>query len=340
METDSALSSYHIFNAVAEAGNISKAAKALYISQPAISRAVSKLEQNLSVKLFIRNSRGVHLTEEGQLLYEHTKTAFESLKKGEENLRRIHGLGISQLRIGVSSTLCKYILIPYLQHFIERYPHIQLNVQCHPAQKTISLLQEGALDIGLICGSGCVAPLDFLPVTEIEGCFVATESYLKNLQIREQNSSFSSENTVQKRRRPSRTSAADFSLTALKHGNLLLLEDREFSCLHQKDYLEQYSVKPEHLLNVSSMDLLIDFTRIGLGIGLAAKEFIKEELDAHTLLELPLPEKIKKESVGFAYRKTSLQTESVKKFIDFYQQEKEKEDPFHEAQKNAHENTF
>ena len=115
METESTLSSYHIFNAVAEAGNLSKAAKMLYISQPAISRAVSKLEQNLSVKLFIRGSRGVHLTEEGKLLYAHTKSAFDALRQGEENLRRINTLGVSKLRIGASSTLCKHILMPQLQ---------------------------------------------------------------------------------------------------------------------------------------------------------------------------------------------------------------------------------
>ena len=65
MEVESTLSSYRIFNAVAETGNLSKAAKELFISQPAISKAVSKLEQNLSVKLFTRNSRGVKLTERG-----------------------------------------------------------------------------------------------------------------------------------------------------------------------------------------------------------------------------------------------------------------------------------
>ncbi len=331
METESALSSYHIFNAVAEAGNISKAAKALYISQPAISRAVSKLEQNLSVKLFVRSSRGVHLTEEGQLLYEHTKTAFDSLKKGEEDLRRIHALGISRLRIGVSDTLCKYVLMPYLQHFIEQYPHIQIDVQCCPASKTISLLEEGILDVGLICGSGNITPLEFLPITEIEGCFVATESYLKNLQIREQNTSASSENAASKRRRPYRAAAADSSLSALKHGSLLLLDNREISVRDQEDLLEQYRITPEHLLKINSMDLLIDFTRIGLGIGLVVKEFVQEELNAHALTELPLPEKIKKESIGFAYRKTSLQTESVKNFIGFYHQKKEKEDFPHEA---------
>ena len=65
------LNLYHIFYTVAKNKNISLAAKELYISQPAISKAISKLENNLETTLFIRSSRGVTLTEEGRILYEH-----------------------------------------------------------------------------------------------------------------------------------------------------------------------------------------------------------------------------------------------------------------------------
>ena len=65
------LSSYRIFYAVANTGNISKAAKELYISQPAISKSIQKLEENIGIKLFDRSSRGVSLTPEGELLYAH-----------------------------------------------------------------------------------------------------------------------------------------------------------------------------------------------------------------------------------------------------------------------------
>ena len=64
------LSQYRIFHEVARCGNISRAAKELYISQPAISKAISKLEENLNTKLFIRNSRGVQLTKEGNILFQ------------------------------------------------------------------------------------------------------------------------------------------------------------------------------------------------------------------------------------------------------------------------------
>ena len=81
------LSQYKIFYEVAKAGNISKAAKELYISQPAISKAISKLEESLGIKLFSRNSRGVQLTREGAILFQHVNTAFDSIGRGERELK-------------------------------------------------------------------------------------------------------------------------------------------------------------------------------------------------------------------------------------------------------------
>ncbi len=114
------LSQYRIFYEVAKTGNISKAAKELYISQPAISKAISKLEDSLKVSLFTRSSRGVHLTPEGELLFGYVQTAFQALDLGEQELKRIQEFNIGHLKIGVSNTLCKYILLPYLKNFIDR----------------------------------------------------------------------------------------------------------------------------------------------------------------------------------------------------------------------------
>ena len=96
---DQNLSQYRIFYAVAKAGNISRAAKELYISQPAISKSISKLEDSLNTVLFTRNSRGVQLTDEGQVLFEHTRDAFEELAKGEQELKRIREFNMGHIRI-------------------------------------------------------------------------------------------------------------------------------------------------------------------------------------------------------------------------------------------------
>ena len=107
------LSSYRIFYTVAKTQNISKAAKELYISQPAISKSIQKLEESLGCELFRRSSRGVLLTEEGELLFTHVSSAFETLTLGEDKLKNSLELGVGHLKIGVSSTLCKYMLLPY-----------------------------------------------------------------------------------------------------------------------------------------------------------------------------------------------------------------------------------
>lgn len=302
MEVESTLSSYRIFNAVAEAGNISKAAKELYISQPAISKAVSKLEQSLSVKLFIRNSRGVKLTEEGAMLYEYTCSAFESLRQGEESIKKIHSLGIGHIKIGVSTTLCKYLLLPYLQSFIEAYPHIKVTIECRSTFETLAQLEEGKLDIGLIGKPSQTKSIDFFPLKNIQDTFVASPSYLENLRERE-------------------PSIFDNARELFQHANLMLLDEKNITRLYIEDYFTKHSIRTGQILEVSNMDLLIEFSKIGLGIGCVIREFVEHELEAGTLTELPPIHSLAKRTVGFAYNKTAAQSEAVKRFIHFYKGE-------------------
>ena len=175
------LTQYRIFYAVARAGNISRAAKELFISQPAISKSISKLEESLGMALFIRNSR----TAEGQVLFQHVEAAFEALERGENELKQIQNLHIGQLKIGVSNTLCKYILLPYLKGFIAQYPHVRILIESQDTARTISMLEQQKLDIGLIAEPKNRRSLSFLPVMRIEDTFVCTRSYLENLRIRE-----------------------------------------------------------------------------------------------------------------------------------------------------------
>ena len=144
------LSQYKIFYEVARCGNISRAAKELYISQPAISKAISKLEESLGIKLFSRNSRGVQLTREGAILFQHVNTAFDSIGRGERELKRIHDFHIGNLKIGVSNTLCKYVLLPYLKGFIGKYPQAR-EVPVHPDFHNLEYIENKNKEQRLCC---------------------------------------------------------------------------------------------------------------------------------------------------------------------------------------------
>ena len=84
------LSLYKIFHTVAKTGNISKASKELYISQPGVSKAIHRLEDHLQTVLFTRSSRGVSLTQDGTLLFQYVDSALHALETGEDLLLRNH----------------------------------------------------------------------------------------------------------------------------------------------------------------------------------------------------------------------------------------------------------
>ena len=279
------LSQYKIFYEVAKAGNISKAAKELYISQPAISKSISKLEDSLDVALFTRNSRGVQLTEEGRLLFHHTKAAFEELGRGEQELKRVKDFHIGHLKIGVSNTLCKYILLPYLKKFIEKYPHIKITIESQSTSHTVSMLEQHQIDLGLIAEPSNRRPLLFQPVMDIQDIFVTTKSYLNNLYLRE-------------------GTEADLFQT----GNILLLDKNNMTRRYIDEYMSENHIVPNQLLEVTTMDLIIEFAKIGLGIGCVIKEFVQEELDRGDLIHIPLETNIKMRTVGFAYNSCSVST--------------------------------
>lgn len=287
------LSQYRIFHAVAQAGNISKAARELYISQPAISKAISKLEDNLHITLFNRNSRGVQLTEEGRILFEHTRAAFKELALGEQELRRIHEFNLGHIRIGVSTTLCRFVLVSYLKDFIEKYPHIKITIESQSSTHTLDMLEQQHIDIGLVAEPKVPKNLIFLPVTEIEDIFVATPSYLENLHLRE-------------------CHEADL----FQAGNIMLLDKHNITRTYIDDYMRLNHIQANNLLEVTTLDLLIEFTRIGLGIGCVIREFVKNDLESGRLVEIPLATPIPKRTISFTYQ-PGRTSKALETFIQF-----------------------
>lgn len=287
------LSQYKIFYAVARAGNISRAAKELFISQPAISKAIGKLEESLGTPLFTRNSRGVSLTAEGQVLFSHVTSAFDMLNRGENELKRIKDFNIGQIKIGVSNTLCKYILLPCLKGFVEQYPHVKVVIDSQDTARTISMLEQQQLDIGLIAEPKIRRSLTFLPIMEIADTFVCTRTYLDNLRIREGKD-------------------ADVFST----GTVMLLDRKNMTRVHIDAYFAENNIEPQQVLEANTMDLLIEFAKIGLGIGCVIREFVKDELADGSLIEIPLPAPIRKRTVGFAYN-TVYATKTMNTFINF-----------------------
>ena len=292
------LNHYKIFYEAAKTGNISKAADNLYISQPAVSKSITKLEQSLKQSLFIRSKKGVKLTEEGQILFDHLKQAFDSIDTAEKTLHRRSQFGIGHLRIGASTSLCKHILLSYLQDFIREHPHVKVSIECNPTYETIQLLKQDKIDIGLICDTPLEKGYHFSPLRSIHDTFVATQTYLDNLLLREH-----------------------FSLNEkeiLEKCNLMLLDKENISRIFIDEYFILNHIKPGQLLEINNMDLLIDFAAISMGVACVVREFVASYIESGQVIEIPLDYTIPERTVGLIYNEHNMNA-TTRKFLDFCQ---------------------
>jgi len=295
------LNLYYIFYVTAGCGNISLAAKELFISQPAISKAISKLENNLGCILFTRNSRGVKLTNEGEVLYKQLDTAFHAISLGEETLKRNGELGVGELSIGVSSTLCKYILLPYLKEFVRENPYVKISISCQSTNETIEALENGTLDIGIIGETDRMEQLDFIPLTDIQDTFVTTKEYMELLCKKTDVAYPIKGKDVNK---------------LLSNATLLLLDQNNITRQYIDKYMILQDITAEQQLEVTSMELLIEFAKIGLGVACVIENFVKEELEDESLIPFPLKSPIPTRNIGIAMKNKMNPTVSMQKFIE------------------------
>ena len=299
------LNLYQIFYEVAGCRNFSVAARKMYISQPAVSKAISRLEESLSVTLFHRSSRGVTLTREGELLYAHVEQALSALQSGEELLKATVSLKISHLSIGVSTTLCKYMLLPLLKTFIAENPHIKITISCQSTFDTIEALQNGSIDIGLVGIPSDDAfkrnnSVTYLPLNTIGDLFVATDAYLAPLSHK-----FKGE--LQEKE-------AFFG-----EASFIMLNSENISRKYADAFLISQQIKLQNIIEVNHMDLSIEFAKAGLGIACVIEDFVKKELEDGTLREVKSGHKIPRRQIGFAYPSKTPLTGSMRTFIQYYQ---------------------
>ena len=285
---------YRVFKEVAETGNISVAAKNLYISQSAVSQSIKQLETALQARLFARSPRGVTLTGEGQMLYQYVRSALGLIATGEDKLSQSQQLLLGTLIIGASDTVTSWFLTPYLDEFHRQHPGIRLKIVSGRSAKVLSLLKSGAVDIAF-ASSPADSVVDSWPCFSTHSVFVAGSQYPCD---------FDHAHTRQE--------IADFPL--------ILLERKASS----RVFLEQEFLKSGVTLNpeieLSSRSLLVSLARIGLGVAGVTLEFVQDALDAGDIRLLKTDFTIPARSVDMCTLRDVAPTAAATAFMEMVRQ--------------------
>ena len=170
---------YKVFYHVASTLSFSEASKQLFISQSAVSQSIKVLEKKLNQTLFIRSTKKVQLTPEGEILLKHVEPAMNLIRQGENQLLDSNSLNGGQLRIGASDTICRYYLVPFLSEFHKRYPNIHIKVTNRTSIECARLLDNGQVDFILTNypNSGLGGTQNIHVLREFNDIFVANETY-------------------------------------------------------------------------------------------------------------------------------------------------------------------
>lgn len=284
---------YRIFYIVARNGNISLAARELNISQPAISKSIKNLEEQLGGQLFTRTKRGVILTSEGEEFYKLIKEAISYITSAENKFTEMINLDTGCIKIGISSTLTKEFLLPFLEEFHEKYPKINIQIDTNLSSVLFTKLRNGLIDMVVLNLNNSKYDNDFeiIKCQKIQDCFVVNSKF-KNLVTQE------------------------LSLNDLNKYPLILQakgsNTRKF--IDNIAFNNHVLLKPN--IELASYNLVVEFAKIGLGIGYVTKNYISKELQNKELFILNIKEKIPNRYIGIALSKNHLPNFSTKKLIE------------------------
>lgn len=281
---------YRIFLVVSKSKSFSKAAQQLFMTQPAVSQSIAKLEQELNTSLFYRTPKGITLTNEGKVLHDYVNQALGILDAAEHKMVEFKSLKTGTLRIGVGDTISRFFLLPYLEAFYMKYPGIRLKVMNGTTNEITAFIKAGEADVGI-----CNLPvedemLDVRPCKSIHDIFVCGRKYV-NLT-----------------RKP-------IQLSLLNKMPLIFLEKKANSRNYVEAFFKEngYDLSPE--FELGSHDLLLQFAKINLGIACVTKEFAEDEISRGELFEVPLVTPIPKRSIGIVTLKKVPISHAAKKFI-------------------------
>lgn len=283
---------YKTFYYVAKNKSITRAANELMISQPAISKSIKTLEDQVGYALFIRQREGVQLTEIGELIYEKIKNAMELIESAENDLNSVNNLENEYINIAASKTIIQEYLMPYIREFHNMYPNVKIRVFTDKTNVVFPKASLGLIDV-VVTNLPAKVPDNFneVKLTDLHDSFVASEkfSYLKGKKI---------------------------TLDEFKELPLITLTKGTINRTRLDDFCVSNNIQITPEMEFGSNSLIKEFALGGFGIGMLTKEHVKKELENDSLFELDVDISIENKYLGALYTKDNNRP-ITQKFIEF-----------------------
>ena len=264
---------YKIFYYVAKYENITKAAAALGSNQPNVTRVMKLLESQLGCRLFIREARGIRLTEEGKCLYSHVEVAYRHLMNAQEEIGGSGVLNSGSVEIGTTETALHLFLLDALHAFRQKYPEVKIKIHNHTTPETVRQLTGGRVDFAVVTMPyELPATVTGYPVLDFEEVLVGGMQY------------------------------RDLCKTSLKLKDIrkypwIGLGRESATYAHYKDFFIQHGVDFEPDMEVETSDLMLPLIENNFGIGFVPRQTAQPLIEEGKLIQIQIEFAIPKRSI-------------------------------------------
>lgn len=285
------LNLYKMFYDVAQYGSVSTASKNLNVSQPAISRAIKRLEEDLDVTLFYRTLNGMILTEKGRELLTFVEEACNSLIIGERTMMETNSLIKGKLTIGVPQSIASFYLLDRLNKFHETYKDIEISLINRPTEELIKLLESHELDI-IIDLSPIQTHEKELHIEELIHChygFVVKSDLDINVN----------------------------KLSDLEDCLVVLPIEKSFKRQRLNEILMECGVNLKNTMTIESNEMIKETIKNGNSIGYVLLNSVEKELKSGELKEIEFEKKLPYATINLVYIDKYL-TKAPQVFIEDY----------------------
>lgn len=291
--------SMRVFLTVVDKKSFSKAAKALFLTQPAVSFQIQMLEEYYGTRLFDRVSRNISLTEAGHLLLRYANEMSSLQSELEREMQELTGTAKGRLMIGASTTIGEYI-IPYLMGtFKKKYPEVQLTLEVGNTEDIETKIHDTSLDIGLVEG----------PVSTKD---IEKEFFLKDQLVL----IVPSDHPLAQQEKVSVFELDKYPYISREKGSGTRIETEQ--------HMKKAGFSPNNLnviMELGSTSAIKAAVESGLGVSIISKWAAKEKVRIGKLAQLNFEEDSFVREFNIVYHKKKFRTQAAEEFLNFLKSE-------------------
>lgn len=283
------------FVEVAQSGSFSKAAKKLFLTQPTVSAHIASLEKELDTRLFVRNTKEVALSSEGQKLYTYARQILDLSEKIREEFGRQEDAAPKCVTIAASTIPAEYLLPDILARFNARFPGEQLRILESDSAQVAEQVAEGSVDIGF---TGTVLEqkyCKYIPFYKDQLVVIApnTEKYRNFQQLGN-------------------------DIYWLQEENVIMREEGSGTRKEAEKQLRHLGIRAERLrviASIANQETIKKSVMQGMGVSILSRLAAKNEVEAGRMLEFPIPEADEGRNLNLVYNKNHPLSRSAQRFI-------------------------